>query len=94
MNKFTPSSQEEYQQLLEKYLENASEYLTKRLHFSIGTGEIRLMDERMIMTHVRACTELRRELVETMGMETARTIHYRFGYHCGSIDGEAVRKLS
>lgn len=63
------------------------------LRFDPGNGEIWLDDQRMVLIHNESLGALRRELIETLGIEKARGIITRVGYHSGSKDAEMVRRL-
>jgi len=63
------------------------------IRFDPGSGEIWLDDQRMVIIHNASMGALRRELIETLGIEKARGIITRVGYHSGSKDAEMVRRL-
>jgi transcriptional regulator with GAF, ATPase, and Fis domain len=69
------------------------EELSGRLKFSFATGHIWLGEERMILLHKAAFGSLRKELIDTLGMERARGVLTRMGYAAGARDAELVRKL-
>ncbi len=71
----------------------AIEELAKRLRFSFPTGHIWLGEERMILLHRAAFGSLRKELVETLGMDRARGVLTRMGFASGQRDAELVRRL-
>ena len=67
--------------------------LASRLHFVPGEGEIWLEDRRMVLLHNSALGALRRELIETLGVEKARGILTRMGYVSGTRDAEISRRI-
>jgi two-component system response regulator HydG len=54
-------------------------------------GTIRLYDQRMVLQGAAAMGLLRRELVDTLGAETARRLLLRFGYADGYHDAVTLR---
>lgn len=67
--------------------------LAPRLQFIPEKGEIWLEGRRMVLLHNTSLGALRRELIETLGVEKARGIITRIGYHSGSRDAEMVRSI-
>ncbi len=67
--------------------------LSKRLRFSPQKGRIMLDDRRMILFHVSSLSILRRELIESVGIEAARGILTRIGYQAGARDAELTKKV-
>ncbi len=67
--------------------------LASRLRFIPEKGEIWLEGRRMVLLHNASLGALRRELIETLGIEKARGIITRLGYHSGSRDAEMVRHI-
>jgi two-component system response regulator HydG len=66
--------------------------LTESLFFSPGDGRIWLNDQRMLLLHSSAVGHLRRELIDTLGMERARGLLTRAGYVSGARDAQLVRE--
>lgn len=66
--------------------------LTESLMFSPGDGRIWLHDQRMLLVHASSLGQLRRELVESLGVEKARGLLTRVGYASGARDAHLVRK--
>ncbi len=66
--------------------------LTESLFFSPGDGRIWLNDQRMLLIHSSAMGHLRRELIDTLGMERARGLLTRAGYVSGARDAQLVRE--
>lgn len=75
------------------YAMPAREDLLDRLRFSPETGNIWLDAKRMFLLHVEAFGTLRRELIETVGIERARGMLTRMGYQSGSRDAEMAKKV-
>ena len=67
--------------------------LMGRLHFSTSDGRIWLDDQRMLLIHAKALGSLRREMIETLGMDVARGLMTRMGYHAGAQDAQMARKV-
>ena len=74
-----------------KYPKNLD--LRRLVHFSAEDGTIWLGENRMVLLHVAALAELRKELFNLVGPEQARRILTRMGYACGTRDAELARKL-
>ncbi|MEJ2632473.1 MAG: sigma 54-interacting transcriptional regulator [Acidihalobacter sp.] len=66
--------------------------LTECVFFSPGDGRIWLNDQRMQLVHSSSLGQLRRELVETLGIERARGLLTRTGYVSGARDAQLVRE--
>jgi len=64
-----------------------------RLHFSPADGRIWLDDQRMLLIHSSALGVLRRELIESLGIDRARGLLTRMGYHAGSRDAQMARRV-
>lgn len=65
--------------------------VASRLRFSFQTGQIWLDEERMVLMHSSALSALRKELIDSLGVERARGILTRVGYAAGLRDAEIVR---
>lgn len=65
--------------------------ISSRLRFSFETGQIWLDEERMMLMHSSSLIALRKELIETLGMERTRGILTRIGYAAGLRDAEIVK---
>ena len=68
-----------------------SEDLRARVHFCAETGQIWLHEHRMLLVHAEAQATLRKELIDTLGMERARGLLTRMGYASGVRDAELAR---
>jgi predicted ATP-dependent protease len=66
--------------------------LAESLFFSPGDGRIWLNDQRMILFHTASLGGLRRELIETLGADSARGLLTRVGYASGARDAELIRR--
>ncbi|CAM8628340.1 RocR Transcriptional regulator containing PAS, AAA-type ATPase, and DNA-binding domains [Comamonadaceae bacterium] len=66
--------------------------LSECLFFSPGDGRIWLQDQRMVLMHAEAMGGLRRELIESMGLDKARGLLTRMGYMSGARDAELIRR--
>ncbi len=67
--------------------------LAARLRFCPGDGRIWLDDQRMLLIHVAALANLRRELVGALGTPAARALLTRMGYESGVRDATLARRL-
>lgn len=67
--------------------------LAGRLHFSPVDGRIWLDDSRMILLRTEALGALRQELIESLGIESARGLLTRMGYLAGTKDAALARKV-
>ncbi|HEY7790014.1 MAG TPA: sigma-54-dependent Fis family transcriptional regulator [Vicinamibacterales bacterium] len=65
--------------------------LSEILEFRPDHGEIRLHDQRVVILSAAAMGLLRKELVETLGVEIARRLLMRFGYADGYHDAIVLR---
>ncbi|MCP5143888.1 MAG: sigma 54-interacting transcriptional regulator [Gammaproteobacteria bacterium] len=62
------------------------------LTFNAADGRIWLGDKRMVMLEVALFGEMRRELIDALGIDAARRIFTRLGYLSGKSDAEMVRQ--
>ena len=67
------------------------EDLRTRLRFCPDTGQIWLHEHRMLLIHAEAQATIRRELIDTLGLDRARGLLMRMGYEAGSHDAEFAR---
>lgn len=67
--------------------------LMSRLHFSTSDGRIWMDEQRMLLIHAKALGSLRREMIETLGMDATRRLFTRMGYQAGTCDAEMARKV-
>ena len=67
--------------------------LLARLHFSTSDGRIWLDEQRMLLIHASALGTLRKEMIETLGMDVARGFMTRMGYHAGVRDALMARRV-
>ena len=67
--------------------------LMARLHFSTSDGRIWLDEQRMLLIHAKALGSLRREMIESLGMDVTRRLFTRMGYQAGTYDAEMARKV-
>ncbi|MDP2065368.1 MAG: sigma 54-interacting transcriptional regulator [Burkholderiaceae bacterium] len=66
--------------------------LSECLFFSPGDGRIWLQDQRMILLHSESLGSLRRELIDSVGLDKARGLLTRAGYVSGARDAQLVRQ--
>jgi DNA-binding NtrC family response regulator len=71
-----------------------SDDLRTRVHFCTETGQIWLHEHRMLLVHAEAQAMLRKELIDTLGMDRARGLLTRMGYASGLRDAELARTRS
>ncbi|MCX5543100.1 sigma-54-dependent Fis family transcriptional regulator [Paraburkholderia sp. CNPSo 3076] len=67
--------------------------LMSRLRFAPGNGRIWLDDQRMVLLHAQSLGTLRRELIDSLGIDAARGLLTRMGYNSGARDAELVGKV-
>ncbi len=67
--------------------------LRRLIHFSAGDGRIWLAGHRMVLLHLGALANLRKELVQTIGLEQARRVLKRAGYESGVRDATLARQV-
>jgi len=65
--------------------------LRAQVHFCPETGQIWLHEHRMLLVHAEAQASLRKELIDTLGMNRAQGLFTRMGYASGVRDAELVR---
>ncbi len=68
-----------------------SDDLRARVHFCEETGQIWLHEHRMLLVHAEAQASLRKELIDTLGMDRAQGLFTRMGYASGVRDAELAR---
>jgi transcriptional regulator with PAS, ATPase and Fis domain len=69
-------------------------HLAELLDFRPDQGVIRLHDQRVVILSAAAMGLLRKELVDTFGLETARRLLLRFGFADGYHDAVNLRERS
>lgn len=67
-----------------------SDDLRAKVHFCAETGQIWLHEHRMLLVHAATQAALRKELIDTLGMDRARGLLTRMGYASGMQDAELV----
>lgn len=65
--------------------------LREQLRFCSETGNIWLLEGRMLLVRADAKGELRRELIDSLGMDCAGGLFFRMGYSSGVNDFELTR---
>ena len=68
--------------------------LAELLDFRPDQGIIRLHDQRVVILSAAAMGLLRKELIDTLGIETARRLMLRFGFADGYHDAVSLRDRS
>ena len=71
-----------------------SHHLAELLDFRPDQGVIRLHEQRVILLSAAAMGLMRKELIDTLGSETARRVFLRFGYADGYHDAVSLRDRS
>src|SRR5207244_13246610 len=69
-------------------------HLEELLDFRPDQGIIRLHEQRVVILSAAAMGLLRKELIDTLGLETARRLFLRFGYADGYHDAVSLRDHS
>lgn len=67
--------------------------LIDKIHFDSQVGKIWLDEQRMLLVHSAVMGLLRKELINTLGVDRAKGLLMRFGYHSGIRDAELAQKL-
>lgn len=67
--------------------------LRSRLRFNIEEGNIWLDENRMLLLHASALGALRKELIQSLGIQRAKALLLRMGFESGQRDAELARKL-
>ena len=68
--------------------------LAELLDFRPDQGIIRLHQQRVVILSAAAMGLLRKELIDTLGIETARRLMLRFGFADGYHDAVSLRDRS
>ncbi|HEX7648858.1 MAG TPA: sigma 54-interacting transcriptional regulator [Noviherbaspirillum sp.] len=74
-----------------KYPKNLD--LQRLVRFSGADGTIWLAEHRMVLLHVAALAGLRKELLNSVGLEHTRRVFTRMGYESGMRDAELAKKI-
>jgi len=69
-------------------------HLVELVDFRPDQGIIRLHEQRVVLLSAAAMGLLRKELIDTLGLETARRLFLRFGYADGYHDAVSLRDRS
>jgi len=69
-------------------------HLAEFVDFRSDQGLIRLHEQRVVLLSAAAMGLLRKELIDTLGIETARRLFLRFGYADGYHDAVSLRDRS
>src|SRR5687768_10667760 len=69
-------------------------HLAELLEFRPDKGVIRLHEQRVVLLSAAAMGLLRKELIDTLGVETARRLFLRFGFADGYHDAVSLRDRS
>lgn len=56
-----------------------------------GDGEISFRGNRLLLFHADALSQLKEELIKTLGLDLARGVLVRMGYRCGYSDAQSVK---
>jgi DNA-binding NtrC family response regulator len=72
-------------------LELEPHHLAELVDFRPDQGIIRLHEQRVVLLSAAAMGLLRKELIDTLGIETARRLFLRFGYADGYHDAVSLR---
>ncbi len=67
--------------------------LRRLIHFSAGDGRIWLAGHRMVLLHLGGLANLRKELIQTIGVEQTRRVLKRAGYESGVRDATLARQV-
>lgn len=67
--------------------------LLAQLQFDSNEGKIWLNERRMLLFHSSAMSSLRKELIDTLGIERTKGFLMRFGFQSGMKDAELAQKV-
>jgi DNA-binding NtrC family response regulator/predicted hydrocarbon binding protein len=67
--------------------------LRRLIHFSAGDGRIWLAGHRMLLLHLGGLANLRKELIQTIGVLQTRRVLKRAGYESGVRDAALARQV-
>ena len=67
-------------------------HLAELVEFRPDQGIIRLHEQRMVLVSAAAMGLIRKELIDTLGLSTARRLFLRFGYADGYHDAVSLRE--
>ena len=70
----------------------ADDNLRSLVHFCAETGQIWLHEHRMLLVHAEAQGGMRKELIDTLGIDRARGLLIRMGYASGLHDAEVFSR--
>ncbi|PMR69548.1 sigma-54-dependent Fis family transcriptional regulator [Halomonas heilongjiangensis] len=70
-----------------------SQDILDKLRFLPAEGQIWLGEQRMLLLQVQTMATFRKEIVNTMGLQRARSFFMRLGYHAGIQDAELARAV-
>ncbi|MBN8507714.1 MAG: sigma-54-dependent Fis family transcriptional regulator [Burkholderiales bacterium] len=73
---------------------NAIDGIRAQIHFCADTGQIWLHENRMLLVHAEAQALLRKELIDSLGLQRARGLLTRMGYASGVRDAELARRYA
>lgn len=62
----------------------------KHVRFDPSSGQIMLLDQRMLLVHGFTLAALRRELIDRLGIKSARELFTRLGYQQGAEDARRI----
>ncbi len=71
---------------------NPFDEVRTQIHFCAETGQIWLHENRMLLVHAEAQALLRKELIDSLGLQRARGLLTRMGYASGVRDAELARQ--
>ena len=63
------------------------------LRFELEEGRIWMGEERMVLLRSSELRALRRELIDSLGMERAKGLLIRMGYIAGQLDADTAKRL-
>lgn len=67
--------------------------LLSQIKFDVEGGKIWLNEQRMLLIHSGVMGSLRKELINSLGLERAKALLMRFGYESGQRDAELAKKI-
>lgn len=67
--------------------------LIDAIKFDVDNGKIWFYEQRMLLSHAYALWLFREDLVESLGLESAKRFFMRYGYYAGVQDAEIAKKI-
>lgn len=67
--------------------------LLSHIDFDVKNGQIWFGEQRMLLNHANALSEMREDLLATLGFEATEGVFFRYGYQAGLNDADIAKKI-